>query len=102
MGIGPYPGTHGKASLCNRIVSGVRPVRLDGAAGARLLSDDTWRILESCWTPEPTARPTIERVHRELQGSPRARLLDSIIPRSVGRVLAVKSHTKASGSGGMS
>ena len=51
-----------------RIQSGAPPFLLGADPAVRGLSDDMRRMLESCWVPERSQRPTIEEVHRALRG----------------------------------
>lgn len=74
-------------------MKGTRPPHPGNGATGRWLSDGIWGTLEACWTPEPSARPTIEEVHQVFRGSPLIRLLDLILPRVVGRMAVVKQDT---------
>ena len=49
-----------------KVLDGERPERPQGARGTRF-TDDIWRILEHCWTPQPGNRPDIEDVLRCLE-----------------------------------
>ncbi|KAF9789476.1 kinase-like domain-containing protein [Thelephora terrestris] len=64
----PYRGITGEGPLCMRISNGTPPFGVEAAAVGEL-PDEIRRMLESCWVPERSKRPTIEKVHRELQGS---------------------------------
>ena len=45
-----------------KVVLGECPHRIHG------FTDNLWEMLELCWTPEPSARPSIEEVLQCLQG----------------------------------
>ena len=82
--------------MCVQITGGTRPSRPENEATVRWLSDAIWGMLESCWAYDLSARPTIEEVHRVFQGPLLVRLLDLVLPRTVGGTATVKSHPKTS------
>lgn len=59
VGTDAYAETNAKGKLGPQIIGGIRPVRPKDPAIAKRLNDDIWKILESCWSHDLSARPTI-------------------------------------------
>ena len=53
-----------------KIMEGERPVRPEGAQGARF-TDSIWEMLEHCWEPQPGDRISVKDVLLGLEGNPR-------------------------------
>ena len=58
-----FPST----SPVSDVLRGERPIRPEGAQGARF-TDDIWEMLESCWKPLANDRPSVSAVLLCLQG----------------------------------
>jgi len=65
----PYAGVTGDGPLGVKITGGFRPGFPEDDPTVRRLPDGIRRMLESCWIPERSERPTIEEVYRALQRS---------------------------------
>jgi len=57
----PFYNQHGYGGVSAVVLGGGRPMRPQGEAG-RWFTDAVWGILEHCWTPEPSNRPSISYV----------------------------------------
>ena len=44
------------------VMDGARPDRLESPA----MEDDTWNLIQYCWEPIPSERPTIEQIMKTL------------------------------------
>ncbi|KAF9646898.1 hypothetical protein BDM02DRAFT_3262038 [Thelephora ganbajun] len=65
-GIQPHSGVTVEGKLVMDIGSNTRPPRpKDGATVSKAI----WEMMESCWTPEPSLRLSIEEVYRKLRSS---------------------------------
>jgi len=58
---GKLPFLHYGHTLAMKIIEGERPGRPQGVE-AVWFTDDLWKTLERCWSPQPEARPTVESV----------------------------------------
>lgn len=61
----PYPLCN-KLVVVQKILGGERPTRPQGAQGARFAAG-LWEMLELCWKPQSTDRPSLDTVIRCLQ-----------------------------------
>lgn len=52
-----------------KVMEGERPEKPQGEEG-RLFTEDIWSVLERCWRPEPSDRPSAKAVLQCLEGSP--------------------------------
>ena len=66
----PFYQNHNLA-IPGKVVQGDRPARPEGADGM-WFTDDSWRVLERCWAPEPQHRPSIKDVLRCLEEGSRS------------------------------
>jgi len=57
-------------TITGKVLAGRRPQRPEGEEG-RLFTDAIWRLLELCWKPQPSDRPSAKYVLSCLEGSPR-------------------------------
>jgi len=60
----PYTGINNAGQLTTTITSDLRPHRPGDAVATKWLLDPIWNIMESCWTPKPKSRPSIDAVHK--------------------------------------
>jgi len=60
----PYSGTTGDGPLAMCIIRDTRPPRPRDGVGVRWLPDAIWKMMESCWIPQPLMRVPIGEVHR--------------------------------------
>jgi len=61
----PFPRYTG-STVVGRVADGERPGRPQGRE-AVWFTDDLWGMLEQCWSPQPTVRPTVEAVLEHLE-----------------------------------
>ncbi|KZT74067.1 kinase-like protein [Daedalea quercina L-15889] len=62
----PFPHARNEGSVIRRIGEGERPPR--PVEATRLgLSDQAWTVMERCWRPKPSARPSIAEVITRLE-----------------------------------
>lgn len=57
----PFTRDCSKFMVMMKVREGERPGRPQGERGARF-TDDLWRMLQACWSPQPKDRPTIEAI----------------------------------------
>ncbi|KAF9789584.1 kinase-like domain-containing protein [Thelephora terrestris] len=62
-GITPYIDVNGYITLIVRIKSGDRPSRPTNLAGSRLMPDDVWDMITSCWNDVPGLRSDISSMY---------------------------------------
>ena len=63
-------------AISGEILAGKRPGRPQGKRGV-WFTDDVWKVLERCWTPQPRDRPSIEDVLQHLREVSRSWVLPS-------------------------
>ena len=56
----PFP-RYNDSTVVMKVVDGEHPGRPQGAKAA-WFTDDLWRMLERCWSPQPKVRPTAEAI----------------------------------------
>ena len=64
----PYDG-YNTLSIIWRALEGKHPERPQGGGGG-LFTDAIWSLLELCWKPQPTDRPSAKTILRSLEGAP--------------------------------
>jgi hypothetical protein len=57
----PFSGKN-DFQVARLVMDGVRPGRLESPA----MEDDTWNLIQSCWEPIPSKRPTIDQIVKAL------------------------------------
>ena len=57
------------AVVIRMVLEGKRPKRPQGVEG-KLVTDVIWGVLEHCWEPQPTDRPSVEAVLQSLEETP--------------------------------
>ncbi|KAF9646903.1 kinase-like protein [Thelephora ganbajun] len=66
IGSQPYPRVSGDGQLAMHIIGKSRPPRPTNEIAARWLPDAIWKVMESCWTLQPSSRLSIEEVYQAL------------------------------------
>ncbi|KAJ3574294.1 hypothetical protein NP233_g1852 [Leucocoprinus birnbaumii] len=57
----PFHEVTREATVIWRVISGIRPTKPPPSSADNLeLTDDTWRIMQSCWVANPNNRPTVD------------------------------------------
>jgi hypothetical protein len=53
------------------LIGGLRPIRpKDDSCKIRGLTDEVWNLIETCWTQDPTQRPTATQLVEHLRALP--------------------------------